>query len=70
VKAVTREMEMNILRASSMNKVESYALARLHADCLTGAERLVTDREEDFLIVIQRRECCGVSRCGCCGACG
>lgn len=69
-KAVAREMEVDIPRASRMNKVELHALAGLHADCVTGAERLVPDRKEDFLIMVQG--CKGSStNCGTSGsACG
>jgi hypothetical protein len=69
-KAMTREMEVNIPQASCMNEVESYALAGLYADCVTSAERLVTNRKEDFLIAVDGREGCGAHRRGSCGACG
>jgi hypothetical protein len=70
VKAVPRQMEVNVSQRPGMNKVKPYALARLHADCVTGPERLITDREQDFLIVVRGREGCGARRRGSSGACG
>ena len=63
-------MEVNFFRRPGMNKVKPYALAGLHADCVTGLEHSVTDRKEDFLIVVGGREGCGAHRRGSSGACG
>jgi hypothetical protein len=70
VKAVPRQMEVNVSQRPGMNKVKPYALAGLHADCITGSQRLITDREQDFLIVVRGREACGAHRSGSSGACG
>jgi hypothetical protein len=68
--AMTWKMELNILRAAYMKEVESHPFAGSHPDCVTGAERLVVDRKEDFLIVVDGREGCGAHRHGSSGACG
>ena len=47
-------MEVNVFRRPGMNKVKPYALAGLHSDCVSGLEHSVTDREEDFLFVVER----------------
>jgi hypothetical protein len=70
MKAVTRQMEVNLVRSPGMNKVKSYALAGSHSDCVSGNEHSVTDREQDFLLVVDGRDCCGAYRYSSSGASG
>jgi len=70
MKAVTRQMEVNLVRDPGMNKVKPDALAGSHSDGVCGIEPSVTDREQDFLFVVDGRVCCGAHRGGCNGACG
>jgi hypothetical protein len=67
---MTREVEVNLLQPAGMKELESHAFARPHTDYVAFPERLVTDREEDFLILIQGREGGGADRGGGSGACG
>jgi hypothetical protein len=70
VKGVPRQVEVNLVRGPVMNKVKPYALAGSHSDCIPGMEHPVTDRKEDFLFVVDGRECCGAHRGGSSRACG
>src|SRR5947209_3270974 len=69
-KAMPRQVEVNFVGGSGMNKVKPHALAGFHSDCVFGIEHPVTDREEDFLFVVNGRECRGAHRGGCSRACG
>jgi hypothetical protein len=63
-------MEVNLVRGPGMNKVKPHALGGSHSDCVSGNEHPVTDRKENFLFVLDGRECCGAHRGGSSGACG
>jgi len=70
VKAMPRQMEVHLVRGPDMNNVKPYTLAGSHSDCVSGMEHPVTDRKEDFLFVVDGRECCGAHRGGSSRACG
>jgi hypothetical protein len=70
MKAVTRQMEVDLVRGPGMNKVKPHALAGSHSDYVSGIEPPVTDGEEDLLFVVDRRECWGAHRRGSSGPCG
>ena len=70
MKGVPRQIEVNFSQYPGMNKVKPYTLAGLHSDGVSATRALVTDGEEDFLIVVRGREGCRARRRGSSGACG
>jgi len=63
-------VEVNLVRGPVMNKVKPYALAAPTRIASPASSIPVTDREEDFLFVVDGRECCGAHRGGSSRACG
>jgi hypothetical protein len=55
-KAVTWQMQVNLIRTAGMNKPEPNLLAGSYADRRPVAERFVTNRDEDFPTLNQGRE--------------
>jgi hypothetical protein len=52
-KAVTWQMQENLIRTAGMNKPELNLLAGSYADSLPGAERFATNPDENFPILNQ-----------------